>query len=322
MSKPAIIWLIVAAALVVISLILFAVTMFMNEWDFTRINTRKYELNEHSISDSFTNIAIHTDTANIQLVLSDDGSCRVVCHEISKAKHHVSVDDGTLTVRMSDERKWYDHIGIGWGESKITVYLPETAYSSLSIQESTGKVDIPCDFTFESMGIRTSTGDVKNAASVLGEAKIQTSTGDISVEGISVGSLSLTVTTGHVTVSDVNCQGNITVNVSTGRTELSNVSCSDLSSDGSTGDIILKDVIASGKYSLERSTGDIKFEGCDASEIWVQTDTGSITGSFLSDKIFFAQSDTGRVNVPKTLSGGKCEITTDTGNIKITVNES
>ena len=319
MSKPAIIWLIVAAALIVLSLILFVVTMFMNEWDFTRINTQKYELSEHSISDSFTNISISTDTADIQLALSDDGSCKVVCHEQSKMKHYVSVDDETLKIRLTDERKWYEHIGIGWGQSKITVYLPETAYASLSIQESTGKVNIPCDFTFESMEIRTSTGDVKNAASVSGEVNIQTSTGDISVEGISVGALSLTVTTGHVTVSNVNCQENITVNVSTGKTEMKNVSCADLRSNGSTGDIALKDVIASERYSLERSTGDVKFEGCDASEIWVQTDTGSVTGSLLSDKIFFAQSDTGRVDVPRSLSGGKCEITTDTGNIKITV---
>ena len=33
----------------------------------------------------------------------------------------------------------------------------------------------------------------------------------------------------------------------------------------------------------------------------------------------FTKTDTGRVDVPKTVEGGRCEITTDTGDIKITV---
>jgi hypothetical protein len=56
---------------------------------------------------------------------------------------------------------------------------------------------------------------------------------------------------------------------------------------------------------------------CD--EIYLKTDTGDVSGFLLSDKIFIAESDTGRISVPKTFTGGKCEVKTDTGNIKITV---
>lgn len=44
-----------------------------------------------------------------------------------------------------------------------------------------------------------------------------------------------------------------------------------------------------------------------------------MTGSLLSDKIFFAQSDVGSVDVPKTTTGGICEITTATGAIEMTI---
>ena len=37
--------------------------------------------------------------------------------------------------------------------------------------------------------------------------------------------------------------------------------------------------------------------------------------------LFITNTDTGNVDVPKTVSGGKCEVVTDTGNIKITINE-
>ena len=82
----------------------------------------------------------------------------------------------------------------------------------------------------------------------------------------------------------------------------------------------MKNVIASEKFSIQRDTGDVTFEGCDAREIFVKTDTGKITGTLLSEKDFSAcRSDTGNVRVPATVSGGKCELITDTGNIKIEI---
>lgn len=319
MSKAAIVWLIVAAALVFLSMVFFVITMSMNDWDFAKLSTFKYETNEHEIHDSFVNISINTDTANIYLAPSDDGKCKVVCYESSKTKHTVSVQDETLTLRLHDERKWYDYIGLQWGKSQVTVYLPESVYAFLSIKESTGNIEIPQTFSFESIDITTSTGDVKNAASASGDVKISTRTGKIYMEDIAVGSLSLSVTTGNVTASDIACAGDFSIGVSTGKTNLTNVLCANLLSKGSTGDITLKNVVATEKLSVERSTGDVKFDSSDASEIFVETDTGNVTGTLLSDKVFFTQTDTGKISVPKTLAGGRCEITTDTGDIKITI---
>ena len=81
----------------------------------------------------------------------------------------------------------------------------------------------------------------------------------------------------------------------------------------------MADVIAVGMISVERSTGDVKLDSCDAGEISVTTDTGDVTGSLLTDKVFITQTDTGRVNVPETTSGGKCRIFTDTGDIQIEI---
>jgi len=71
----------------------------------------------------------------------------------------------------------------------------------------------------------------------------------------------------------------------------------------------------------ESDTGDVKFDGCDAAEIFVETDTGDVKGSLLTDKIFIVQTDTGSVDVPKTATGGKCEITTSTGDINISIKQ-
>ena len=63
----------------------------------------------------------------------------------------------------------------------------------------------------------------------------------------------------------------------------------------------------------------MEFNNCDAETIYVNTDTGSVTGTLLTDKVFIIETDTGSVDVPKSITGGRCEITTDTGNIRITI---
>jgi DUF4097 and DUF4098 domain-containing protein YvlB len=153
----------------------------------------------------------------------------------------------------------------------------------------------------------------------LENVKIKTTTGNICIEDASVGSLDLAVSTGKVTVSGVTCEGNIALGVSTGKAYLSNIRCKNFTSSGSTGDISLNNVIATEKLSIERSTGGVKLDRSDAAEIFIETHTGNVTGSLLTDKVFITQTDTGKINVPKTVSGGRCEITTDTGDIQITV---
>ena len=83
----------------------------------------------------------------------------------------------------------------------------------------------------------------------------------------------------------------------------------------------MKNVVATGTISIKSDTGDVRFEGSDAIEISVKTDTGDVTGTLLSEKVFITETATGRVNVPKTTSGGKCEITTETGDINISIKQ-
>lgn len=272
------IWLIVAVLLILIGSVVFGGVMMKLNWDFTGLSTTKYETNTTSVDAQYKNVSVTTDTADIEFVISD--STKVVCYEEINAKHSVEVKDGTLFVKLIDERKWHEHIGINFGTPKITVYLPKAEYGTVSVK---------------------------------------TSTGNITLENISAEYLDLSVSTGKVAVANVTCKGDVKVKVSTGRTNITDVTCKNLVTSGNTGDVVLKNVVATEKFSVERTTGDVKFDGCDANEIVAKTDTGSITGTLLTDKIFVAQTDTGRVSVPNTTSGGRCEITTDTGNIKITI---
>ena len=273
-------WLIIAACLVFVGCVIFGGVMQMLKWDFTKLSTVEYETNRYELQEEYKNISIVTDTANVELAPSENQITSVVCNEQKNLKHSVTVKDGTLSIKVNDTRKWYEHIGIHFGTTKITVYIPKEELGTLCVKASTG---------------------------------------DICVENMLAGTLDLSVSTGRITVTDVSCQGDVNIRVSTGKTVLTDVQCKNLTSTGSTGSMVLKQVVAEEKFSIKRSTGDIKLEGCDAAEIFMETDTGDVEGSLLTEKVFAAHADTGKVDVPKTVTGGSCQITTDTGDIKITI---
>jgi len=321
MSRKTKIWLIVAASLIGLGCVIFGGAMTVLNWDFAKLGTVQYETNTHSLEEAIIDVKIVTKTADVIIRPSGDEEISVVCFEQTRAKHAVSIKDGVLEIRLVDERKWYDYIGINFKSPRITVSIPRGQYGKISLRTDTGKVVIPAEFGFEEMEITVSTGDVNCEASVSGAMKIKSTTGSIHLQELSADTLALSASTGKITAQKVNCAGAASLKISTGDINLLELRCQSLTASGDTGDILLKDVTVEEAMSVETDTGKVKFDRCDAGEMQIKTDTGSVTGSLLTPKIFFAETDTGRVDVPKTTTGGKCEITTDTGNIHITIAE-
>jgi len=323
MSKTTKVWLIIAASLVLIGCILFAGVMSTLRWDFTNLSTVQYETNTYEISEVFDRISMNTDTADIVFAFSDDGKCIVECHEEENAKHSVTVEDGTLTVELIDERSVSDYIlRINIGSPKITIFLPKTEYASLLIHGETCDVEIPNGFLFKNVDISLGTSDVYFGASASETIRIKGGTSHICAENISAGSVDLSVGTGNVTAAGVNCEGDLIVGIATGKVHLSDINCKNLTSSGKTSDISLNNVIAIEKFLIKTVTGDVEFDGCDAAEISIENKTGDVVGNLLTDKVFITEVSTGKIDVPKTMAGGICEIKTGTGDIKITVKRS
>ncbi len=301
MNKKTKIWLIIAFSLFIIGCVIFVGVMSTLKWDFRKLSTVKYETSEYEITEEFNQILATTTTADIVLMPSEDGKCKIVCYEKTKVKHQVKVESGQLIIEAHDERRWYEYINLFSFESpKITIYLPADMLVSLSVSGNTGNVEIPSGFSFTDIDVKVSTGNVK-------------------ITGVSANTIGIEASTGKVTLTSVECSGDTSVTVKTGDTKLSSVTCGNLFSKGNTGDIEMKDVIANDNFNIERDTGDVEFKGCDAGEISIATSTGDVEGSLLSEKIFIAQTSTGDVDVPKSTSGGICEITTSTGDIEIEI---
>ena len=233
--------------------------------------------------------------------------------------HTVSVEDGALKINVSNKKTWLDYIGFNFSTPKITVYLPVGAYDKLKIESNTGDVFIPSELKLGSIDVKVNTGGVECKASATETIRIKTTTGDIKLTNVSADAVYLTVSTGQITASGINCAGDISMTVSTGKVLLSDTKCKNLTSSGNTGGITLDGVNVGNKLSIERTTGDVELNDSDAHEIWIKTNTGDVEGTLLSEKIFITHTSTGDVEVPKSTTGGVCEITTTTGDIEIDI---
>ena len=238
----------------------------------------------------------------------------------------VPPDAAALSVRLSER-----HFGAG-SDGMIYITPSETADFGMRIFNADGSEAMMCGNGIRCVGkyvydkgYTDKTHLQIETLSGIRTLSLQTHGGKVESAAVGMGlavvggELTLAVSTGKVEVRSAVCEGAVDVTVSTGRAILADISCKSFRSEGDTGELLMEHVIVAEQILIARSTGGVRLERCDAAELLVTTDTGDVTGTLLSEKVFITQSNTGSVSVPETTTGGKCKITTDTGDIRITL---
>lgn len=312
--------LIIAVVLIAAGFAASLAALAMLEFDFTRMNTISFVTNTYSIDEAISCISISGAECDVRLLPANDGASKVVCYESDKISHCVTVKDSTLMIERRDAREWYEHIGAYWGAMEIAIYLPQSEYETLYIKNLSGDIVIPEDFTFESADIQSTSGDVDFRASVSGDLAVKTVSGDLLVGKTNPDKLTAQSTSGDMTVESVNVQTKIEMKTVSGDIDLSNVRSQCITADTTSGEVDFDHVITVGSIHIESVSGDVELNKCDADTLWLKTSSGDVSGFLLTEKIFLTDTSSGDVNVPHSASGGKCEITTTSGNIKFVSN--
>ena len=314
MKKIVLIPIIVGSALLITGGIIFAVGLANAKQN--KLVSRDVDLSEYSINGFDFDI----DTADVTFKVSTDSNKTIAIKEYEKQTHSVEVKNNVLSINGVDKRKWYDFLfNFNFKSPSIEISLPAGEYANLKIKNSTGDIDIPKEFTFQTADIKLSTGNIDFASSVNKGIDIKTSTGDISYSGESCQSLTIKTSTGNVNIKNSNIDENLNIEVDTGHVLLKNVKCENAQVETSTGWISLEDTLINKHLDLKTSTGDVKFTDSDAETIKIKTSTGDVKGTLLTSKIFAVSSSTGKINVPVSTEGGLCEISTSTGDVIITI---
>lgn len=292
--------LVIGSSLTAVGALLFAGAMAGLGFDFAAFSTRGLTAKTCEIDEDFDGISINAPATEILLRPSGDGTCRVEFQEEENVEHYAAVQSGTLTIGVRDARSWYDRLGISFENMQMTVYLPRAEWAALRIETETGDVEIPDGFSFETVTVSSGTADIVCRAAVQD-------------------ALALHAGTGNVAVDSAGISGSVDIGTKTGNIRLSGFEARSVAAESHTGDLSLEGVVATGGLSISSVTGDVRLEGCDAAWLSIGTNTGSVAGRLLTAKVFVVETATGNVSVPQTTAGGKCEITTGTGNVDIRI---
>lgn len=270
------------------------------------------------INGDIADVTIITDTADVS-VLASSGEFYVECTRDKKLELSVRVADGKAIIELIDDRPW----PANWftaDNQKVTVYLPFGDYGTLEIETHTGDVELN-SLNLVSLMVTSHTGDIEaSSINVSTTAMIATDTGDTELYDSTLTHLNAKATTGDISVSRVEADS-VQIEVTTGDIEVEDLNCqTDVQIKATTGDVDMHSVFTANNLRINTTTGNVNFRSIDGAEVYINATTGDVRGSFASDKIIFAETTTGKVNVPKLTTGGRCEITTTTGDINVTIN--
>ena len=330
--------------LIVIGLALGILAIALSGGNFRFLDDSKEEFpKEYEIKENYSSIYIQGYAGNIIIKPSADGVTRVECFDKEKVSHTVSVEGETLSVKVKDERRWYDRISLFsfWDSNGITLFLPKGEYNSIEVSSSTADITLQSGFSFANGSFASSTGDMIIFGAFSGDFTALTDTGDINLSGVSAAAVTVTANTGDITLDEVKSAGCLNITTDTGEiysAESSAVTARFKSDTGdmdikfcefnyaeiesNTADILLAQSTATKSIDIKTSTGDIEFRSFDAGEITVKTSTGDVEGNIRTDKKFTVNTSTGKVRVPSDKGDAPCSITTSTGDINIIISET
>lgn len=292
--------LIIALACVAAGAVISVGALAAIGFDVSRLNTMKFENNTYQVEESFSNIRIVGAECDVRLLPSRTDACTVVCSEGKNISHTVAVDGGTLKITRTDSRKWYECMGIYWGDAmSVTVYLPGRVYGDLFIKSVSGDITVPGDFTFSRTEIINTSGEIDYAAATDHALTLKTTSGDLRVRDLTAGALEIRTTSGEIELERVNTQT--------------------LSIQSTSGEVELTDTVAAGRVEIETVSGEIELERSDGETLWIKSTSGDVSGTLLTEKRFTTHTTSGSVLVPNVASpsAGACEITTTSGDIRI-----
>lgn len=322
MKKSKKISIIIAVAVIIIGCLISFFALVSLNFDFSKLNSVNSVTKTYDIDESFRNINIEGTECDINLIPSDNDKCSVICNEGDKISHSVTVQNDTLTIKRIDNRQWYEHIMVFyWGETEINLYLPQNKYEELYAKSVSGNIEIPENFTFDKAEISTTSGEVSFLSKVTNDIDIQTVSGNIYVGETTAKNINMQSTSGDTAVSSATIKNELKVKSVSGNINLSNIDCQSITANTTSGDNKFSNVVAKTNTKIESISGNIDLYQSDAQTMNIKTTSGDVAGTLLTDKIFDVKTTSGDVNVPQSGAGGKCEIKTTSGNVKLVITE-
>lgn len=288
-------WALAALIMLLTGCILLGISLKRDGLEGIVVNEADLEKLVYICEGPISGVDIDESSQDIDILVSDDGECRLEYMSGEHDAYDISFENGILRVKRETE---FSIFNIEAPDiRRMRLYMPEGEYDEVDINAASSDVTIAEGFAFSEIDIELSSGDVKcfaDAEHITAEA----SSGDLHIEGAAA--------------------GKVTAGTSSGSVCLSGVSAEDISVDTSSGEVKLDDVTASGMVTVSASSGDIEFARLEAGSIRIETASGDVEGSVVKPMQYEIETASGDVNVPVSMrDAALCRIETASGDIDI-----
>ena len=315
----------VGGALLLAACALFVTGMALEDWDFTALNTARYQtrtktftdIEDIDISYPFADIAVKTDEAAEEIALSYP--VRVDRDGNDLGYTQLTAKDGLLQLTAKDKPSWNFGFGIQVSAPQVVLTLPATAFGDISIGSDAGKIAVE-GVICGSLLLSADLGDIEAKDVSCTQLTATASAGAVAVYGAACEGAQLTADLGEVRAENVQC-GALTCTSQLGSARIERLQCEKLSVDVETGDIELEEAAVQ-SIELSVELGDIDLRQVDAQELDLAANMGSIEGTLAGtekDYTIGVTANMGSSNIADRFGGTRTLVAaTEMGDITIT----
>ena len=336
MSRTIKIALIAAGFLMAAGLIITFISVASTGFDTQEISDGDYVERTFKLEDDFESIYVDATSEDISFY-ETDGQSYVVSFQRDDIDVKVGISNNTLKVE-TEMTNWFS-MGINFQNPTIKIYLNKTAFAGdLTIKSSSGNVDVPSTLQFSNAFLKSTSGDIAMSAQVSNRVQTDASSGNIVIYGLKAKAFEGDTSSGNITLTSCSFDNDSKITCSSGDITVKDSEFGSLLTETTSGDQRMNGVNVSGSLSCESSSGemdlvgsyagsfignatsgDITFDRFDSRKINIETSSGEVEGTLLSDKLFNVRTNSGDIDVPSPRGEDECNITTTSGDVEIKV---
>lgn len=312
-------------ALLLAACALFVTGMALEGWDFTALNTARYQTRTQTFTDiedidisyPLADIAVKTDEAAEEIALSYP--VRVDRDGNDLGYTQLTAEGGLLQLTAKDKPSWNFGFGIQVSAPQVVLTLPATAFGDISIGSDAGKIAVE-GVTCGDLLLSADLGDIEAKDVSCTQLTATASAGAVAVYGAACEGAQLTADLGEVRAENVQC-GALTCTSQLGSARIERLQCEKLTVQVETGDIELEEAAVQ-SIELSVELGDIDLRQVDAQELDLAANMGSIEGTLAGtekDYTIGVTANMGSSNIADRFGGTRTLVAaTEMGDITIT----
>ena len=229
--------------------------------------------------------------------------------------------------------------GFSFGDSELTVTLPEAALRDVSIHTTSGDIsaeNFALERTLEAVSVsgdvklsslsagsdmlcQSGSGDVRlDRSEIHGALNLRSTSGDVELSQIRAGSLFIRSSSGDVEAQNVESTADMTAETVSGDAELSQIRTGSLLIRSSSGDVEIRNIESETGMTAETVSGSLQLENLNlVDELSCSTSSGDLSLNRAVAESIRANTVSGDLTLDHTSARVRCTLNTSSGDINL-----